>query len=528
MIHHGWEYKEVNTMLRERAELHPKKVYIHSPDQEKQITFEETYVCCNRVANFLKHHDVKANDRIALIGENSIETLLIYLGVMNYGATICPINVEESKENAYRLLNMAKPKMVFYGKDLDFDTQKYLAERWIPYGDTDAGKGQEDDFFSTIKDYDAPFRTPLGGKDDVMIIVFTSGTTGMAKGVVHSRESFLFTPRGHVDRMNITERDIILDYRAYSWASTQGMTILPGVMVGATIVFANGFSRSRFASWVERYGATIAIGVPTVLNFLLEQPVPLHKDNVPSLRFMTSSAAPLLTKNQLEFEQKYGIPVVQASGSSETGVIGGVDPEDVLHQERRRIGSTGRAHRYADISILDDDGNRYKPGEEGEIVVKGGGTAIGYLEPDGKVALFPEGGIRTGDLGHIDEEGYIYITGRKKDVIIRGGVNIAPMEITSWLTEHPAIQEAATVGVPDKAYGEEVASFVVLKPNQTAGQDDLVNHCRKKLPDFKLPKTICFVSEIPKTGRQKVAKALLLEIWEKQFKEAAATGGERR
>ena len=528
MDHRGWEYKEINTMLSERAQHHPNKVYIHSPDQQKGITFEQTYLWCNKVANFLKRQSIKSSDRIVLIGENSVETLLIYLGVLNYGATICPVNVEESKENAYRLLNVAKPRMVFYGKALVFDQERYSGGRWITYGDLDAGKGQENDFFAMIRDYDAHFETPVGGKDDVMIIVFTSGTTGMAKGVVHSRESFLFTPRGHIDRMHITEKDTILDYRVYSWASTQGMAILPGLMVGATVIFANGFSRSRFPSWVKKHHVTIAIGVPTVLNFLLEQPIPLHKGDVPSLRFMTSSAAPLLTKNQLEFEKRYGIPIVQASGSSETGVIGGVDPEDVLDPEKRRIGSTGKAHRYADVSILDDDGNRYKPGEEGEIVVNSGGIAIGYLEPDGEITRFPEGGIRTGDLGHIDDEGYVYITGRKKDVIIRGGVNISPMEITGWLAEHPTVQEAATVGVPDKAYGEEVASFVVLKPNQTVGQDDLVNHCRKKLPDFKLPKTICFVSEIPKTGRQKVAKALLLEIWEKQFKEAAATGGKRR
>jgi acyl-coenzyme A synthetase/AMP-(fatty) acid ligase len=292
-------------------------------------------------------------------------------------------------------------------------------------------------------------------------------------------------------------------------------------MVGATLVFARKFSRTRFPSWLKGYPITICVGVPTVLNFLLEEPIPLHKTDVPFLRFMTSSTAPLIVESLLEFEKRYGILIDQGAGGTECGVIGMNDPEDLKHPERRKIGSIGKPFRYKEVLILDDDGNRCRAGAVGEIVVRGKGTALGYLQPDGTVDRFPETGIRTGDLGYIDSDGYIYIVGRKKDLIIRGGVNIAPMEITACLMEHPAVKEAATIGVPDGARGEEIASFVVPKAGYKIDQATIINHCRKKLPDFKLPKTVCFIDQIPKTERQKVAKTYLLRIWEEQRKKTA-------
>ena len=132
-----WQYKDIHTILRERAQYHGGKVYIESPDQGQHITYEQTNILCNKVANFLKQQGIKSDDKITLIGENSIETLLVYLGVLNYGAIINPVNVEESKESVYRLLNLVKPRIVFHGKELTFDQERYRADLWIPYSDFD-------------------------------------------------------------------------------------------------------------------------------------------------------------------------------------------------------------------------------------------------------------------------------------------------------------------------------------------------------------------------------------------------------
>ncbi len=515
-----WPYKDIHTILSERAESHPSKVHIESPDQGKNITFKQTAMQCNKIANFLKEQGITSDDKIALIAENSIETLLIFFGVLNYGATVNPINVEESKENVYRQLNISKPRVIFHGKELDFDREKYGAGLWIPFSSSGVESGQENEFFSSLEHYSPVFESPLMSKDGFSTIVFTSGTTAIPKGVVSTRESIYYMAVETIDRLKITERDVILDYRAYSWNSPHILSILPSLIVGATLVFARRFSRSRFSSWLKDYGVTICIGVPTVINFLLEKEVPLHKKDVPSLRFMTSSSAPLMVQNLHRFEERYGIPLNQLAGSSETNTIGMNDPETLNQPEKRKIGSVGLAPRYKEVMIIDDQGKRLGSGEEGEIVVKGKSTALGYLEADGEISKFPAEGIHTGDIGRIDSDGHIYITGRKKNLIIRGGVNISPEEITKWLMEHPAVHEAATIGVPDKAYGEEAASFIIPKEGHQISHEDIIEHCKKKLPDFKLPKTIYFLEEFPKGPTGKVAKAGLLKIWEERHGEA--------
>jgi len=510
------QYKDIHTILSEMAERHADKIYIRGLDQDKTITFQQTYILCNRIANFLKKQDIKATDNIVLIGENSIETLLIFFGVLNYGAAIGGINVEESKENVYRLLNLAKPRIVFYSQGLTFDQQRYKEALWIPYNDFDIDSGKENELFSIIKDYSHEFGSPAGTKENIATLVFTSGTTAIPKAVAATREYIYYASLDVVDRLKVTEKDIILEYRAYSWASPQVLSIVPSLLTGATLLYGKKFSRSRFPSWLKDYGVTICVGVPAVFNMLLEEEVPLHKKDVPALRFITSSTSPLLVKNQLRFEEKYGIKINQLAGSSETGWMAINDP-DILNQPgKRKLGSIGKAPRYKQVSIIDEKGNRLGAGKEGEIVISGKSIALGYLQDNGAVERFPEDGIRTGDLGYIDEDGNIYITGKKKDLIIRGGVNISPMEITRWLMEHPGIQEAATIGVPDKVRGEEVVSFIVPREGEPISVEEIIEHCKKKLPDWKLPKVVYFLKEIPKTGRDKLSKQGLLKIWEEK------------
>lgn len=509
----GQQYKNMHTILENLAERQGSKVYIKSPDQGKSITFAQTYELCNRIANFLKAQGIKATDMITLIGENSIETLLIYLGVMNYGAVINPINVEESAENIYPLISRAKPKIVLYRNDLTFDQHRYEPGLWIPYANFDVDSNETNEFFHRLKDLSPTFTSPVGTKDEVAVLVFTSGTTGIPKGVVYSRENVFYMFLESIDRLRITERDVILEYRAYSWVSTQGFSILSSLATGATLVFGRKFSRSRFPSWLKDNGVTIVIGVPAVINMLLTEEVPLSKKDIPAVRFMTSSTSPLSVKNQLMFEEKYGIRISQGAGSTETGFIALTDPEILSQPEKRKTGSIGQATRYKEVVILDEQGNRCQTGEEGEIVVRGKSTAMGYLQDNGEIGRFPAEGIRTGDLGYIDKDGYIYITGRKKELIKRGGVLISPQEITNRIMEHPGVQEAATIGVEDAIRGEEIASFVVPKEGEKISEEEIIIHCQKRLPDWKLPKTVTFLKELPKTERNKVSKPGLVKIW---------------
>jgi acyl-coenzyme A synthetase/AMP-(fatty) acid ligase len=298
---------------------------------------------------------------------------------------------------------------------------------------------------------------------------------------------------------------------------------MPGLISGATVVYAKTFSRSRFDSWLKDYGITICVGVPTVINMLLERQSTLHKRDLPALRFMTSSTAPLLIRNQLEFEQKYGIPINQQAGSSETAWMALNDPADI-GTDKRKIGSIGKPPIYKEVFIIDDTGKRLKPGEEGEIIVKGKSLAYGYMWEDGTVGKFPEDGFHTGDLGYMDKDGCIFITGRKKNQVVRGGVKISPAEITNWIMEHPAVQVAETIGVPDKVYGEDVVSFIITKEGEKLTEKEILEHCRKKLPAFKMPKAIFFMKEFPVGTTGKISKQGLLKVWEEKQGKSAEGG----
>jgi long-chain acyl-CoA synthetase len=157
-------------------------------------------------------------------------------------------------------------------------------------------------------------------------------------------------------------------------------------------------------------------------------------------------------------------------------------------------------------------GQKCKVEEEGEILVKGKSMGLGYLKEDGEIERFPDEGFHTGDLGYMDSDGYVYITGRKKDLIIRGGVNISPLEITDRIMAHPLVKEAVTIGVADRIYGEEIVSFIVSEKGAKINEQDILSYCKQSLPDFKLPKIIRFLDEIPKTRNKKVSKQALLEF----------------
>jgi acyl-coenzyme A synthetase/AMP-(fatty) acid ligase len=273
---------------------------------------------------------------------------------------------------------------------------------------------------------------------------------------------------------------------------------------------ARKFSRSRFFHWIREYGATIVAGNPTTINMLMNGSDKVSAADVPTLRFMTSSSAPLLVEEWQRFEGRFGIAIAQGYGSSEAGWIAG------SNERTRRLGSVGRPLPYHDLKIVDQEGRPLPPGEIGFVELGNDrDREYRYLAEDGSVRVGARGRLRTGDLGHLDGEGYLYVTGREKDLIIRGGVNIAPVEIDGILLQHPEVAEAATVGVPNRIYGEEVVSYVVFKPGRQVTEETLFAHCRERLPAFKTPKRFIFRTGLPKSDRGKMDRKALIEEWKR-------------
>jgi acyl-CoA synthetase (AMP-forming)/AMP-acid ligase II len=326
---------------------------------------------------------------------------------------------------------------------------------------------------------------------------------------MHTFDDYQRIAEQTVKMWGLTEADRMLEYRSFSWASSHMLCLHPCLLSGATLLFAKRFSQSRFFDWVRDLKPTIAIGVPTVINMLLDRPVDVRTRDFGKLRFMSSSTAPLMLDQHRRFEDTYGIRLVQLYGMSEGGVVAGNSPET------RRIGSVGRPGMYQNLRIVGEDGSALPQGEIGEIEIGGAQNAYGYLLEDGTVQKIRGTRLKTGDLGYLDPDGFLYVTGRAKDLIIRGGVNIAPLEIDNLLMTHPDIAEAATIGVPDPIYGEAVVCYVAPKAGRPLDEAAVHAHCAAHLPEFKRPMQIVLVGSILKTDRGKVDRNGLVALWKK-------------
>ncbi len=502
-------FVDVNTLLETHARRRPAKVFIESPDQASRITFGAFEALTRRFANFLARVGVGRGERVSLLADNGIEPLVVFWGALRAGVIVNPINVEIREKHVSQILHDVAPKAVFWSRELPSDPRALGTggAPWFSFGAWDAPGRDADDLFARLAaESDAPVPTHPA-RTDWSLINYTSGTTDAPKGAIWTHEAYYAMCESPVDRLEIGEADTILDYRHFSWSSPQILSVGPTMLTGATLVLARKFSQARVFDWLRDYRVTVCVGIPTVINMLLARPVPITKSDLPALRFMTSSTAPLSVEKHLEFEKTYGIQIVQLAGGTETGFMCG------NHPGQRKLGSIGRPTLNMRVRILDDAGRELAPGQEGEMVVSGRQLASAYWQGPDKLVPIPQDGFRNGDLARRDEDGYVYITGRKKDIIIKGGVNIASLEITNCLLEHADVADAGTLGVRDDIYGEVPVGFVAVRPGRTPGEAELLEHCCAKLVAFKVPAAVVIVDAVPKNANGKIDREALAAVW---------------
>jgi acyl-coenzyme A synthetase/AMP-(fatty) acid ligase len=499
------------TLLRDwidRAARHdPGQPWIVLAEGGRTVTYGELRQAIGRIATFLRDRGIGTNDRVALLATNSIEHLVCYFGVMAYGATICTVHVEMNRNQLGNIFARLKPALVLHQDGLGLDdllegvaAPRLRLGRW--------GNSDENTFYGALAQLAPSDAVTTAGPGDNAVILFTSGTSAHPKGVVLNYREHLGNIDPTADGFGITADDRVYDFRSFNWASAQLLGALVPVNRGATLVMAEKFSASRFFQHVRDHRVTVAAGNPTTINILLNTEVNAHRDNLPSLRFITSSSAPLTIEEWRRFEERFDIPIAQGYGSSESGWIAAIPGE------QRRLGTVGRPFGYHDLAIVDAAGRRLPTGEIGEVEI--GGFAkhdYRYLGDDGSVHINCHGRHRTGDLGMLDADGFLRLTGREKDLIIRGGVNISPLEIDSILMQRPELIEVATVGVPHAIYGEEVVSYVVARPGTAIDVAELLHYCGTALPAFKAPKEIVVSAALPKTERGKLDRRALAERW---------------
>ena len=505
-------HRPVADLLAEYAKRDPSKTAIVDLDQgNASITFGELEQVVTDIAADLKRRGVKKGDRVLLLSDETLEKLLIWLGAWRMGAIICPLNIELNEANLAALAAMIRPKIMFTHKELDgakltagIDAPLIRFGQWKPA----AGNDPEDQYFTALahgaKAAEIPERN---NAEDTSCMFCTSGTTSKPKIVVYDHCAYWLSGLDTLDILGLEANDKTLEYRSFGWNSAQILTLLPFLQKGLTMHIARRFSHSRFFEWIQKHDLTFAAGVPTVVNMLLNKPLGYTAKDLPSLRLMTCSTAPLTAEQWKNFEEMYGVTLLQLYGMSEAGWICG------NRHYRRRMGTVGPPALHQEFEIVDGEGKVCPPEVEGEVTIGGPQIAIGYLMEDGGIDPVRGKRIKTGDLAMMDTDGFVRVTGRTKDLIIRGGMNIAPLEIDAVLLKHPGIYDGAAVGVPDKIYGEEVVAYVMPMPGVTLTEADVVAHCKQHLAAAKLPKQVLIVPELPKSDRGKVLRDKLRADW---------------
>jgi acyl-coenzyme A synthetase/AMP-(fatty) acid ligase len=495
-------FRSVAECLSRHAQAFPDKAAIHDLANGRALSFAELERIVTRLVRLFRNHGVRRGDHVAILSDECVEKMLLMIAAWCAGAVACPFHAEIAPQHLRTILATIAPRLVWWNRSIDgpgLTTDLPCLSLDFAVGDERFAPWTSEPLLGSL---DA-----AAGAEDIACIFATSGTTDQPKCVAWDNIGLWLCGLSTLDFTAMGPDDRLLEYRTFSWLSPQIVAMMPFLEAGLSLYVAPRFSRGRFFDWIRDHRITVAAGVPTVVNMLLAEPVAVTAADLPSLRLMTSSSAPLAPDQWRAFEARYGIKLLQFYGASEGGWLCG------NRHNRRKVGTAGPAAKHIDLAIVDAAGARCPAGVEGEITIAGYQTAAAAWSSDGgwRDLRFMRNGqpFRTGDLGIADADGFITVTGRVKDLIIRGGVKIAPLEIDAVVMEHPDVAEAAAFGVEDPIYGEEVACFVVPRPGSSPGSDGILAHCASRLPPFKMPKRVYFAAALPKNDRGKVRRDAL-------------------
>jgi fatty-acyl-CoA synthase len=508
--------------FRDRAEMFfGDKVGIIDGDEE--FTYRSFAARTHRLANALVELGVKAGDRVSFITFNTHHLLEAYYGVIEAGAVLNPINIRLAPHEIAYILDHAASKVVFY--HLDFaalieELAPRLASRPIfVVLEGEAGGLADHEYEDLIASGSAEPRHPEIDENSLAELFYTSGTTGLPKGVAMThRELYLHSLVAQIG-LAFNGDDVVLHvvplFHVNGWGTPHFLT-----MIGGQHVILRRFDPTALMTLVERHHVTRLLAVPTIFNAVLNSRERSRFD-LSSLRQLIIGGSPASPGLVRALEGELGVQAIVGYGLTETSpIITLAQPRAFLSDaepaERRieRQSMTGWAIPGVQIRVVDADGADVLPdGEQiGEIVVHGNTVMDGYyLEPEATASTIRDGWLLTGDMATIDAAGYILIKDRSKDIIISAGENISSVEIEVVLGTHPAVLESAVVAAPDDKRGEVPVAIVVLKPDTAATARELRAWCRARLAPHKVPREVHFHDALPKGGTGKILKAQLRE-----------------
>jgi long-chain acyl-CoA synthetase len=500
------EPNNIGNLLERRKASAQGKMFLFSEPDGRQFTYAEFDAAVNRGAALLAAHGVGRGDVVSLLMPNSAEYIIAYFACWKLGALAGPVNSLLKEDETAFVMNNSEATAILVHSEFH-DRIKNIR------GDLPQLKSViefDDEAEATQEFSDGVIPAVEIGKDDDAIIIYTSGTTGKPKGCLLTHGNVLANARQISNWLRFTENDRLLTIMPLFHMNAVSVTTMSALYAGGSTVISPKFSASQFWKIISDYQVTSFGSVATMLSILLNT----YPDGVPEglktdqLRFAMCGSAPVPAEVMKKFEETFNCPVVEGYGLSESTCRSTFNPPD----ERRRPGSCGLSIGN-EMKVVDDNDSEVSDGQLGEIVLRGENILKGYFKsPEATETAFRHGWFHTGDIGYRDKDGFFYIVDRKSDMIIRGGENIYPREIDEVLYQHPAVAAAVTIGVPDPLYGEEVAAFVVLKDGMKVTEEELISYCTEKLADYKCPKTIRIVEDIPKGPTGKLLKRELAKL----------------
>jgi len=504
--------RTVRALLEHQALVRPAAVYAlavpaeptASNEAPAQLSFAEMARGCRRVATLLLSHGLQPGDTVSLVMPNGLNTLRLLVGALDGGWCVNPVNLLSSATQMAYVLEHSDCKLVIASPDWADRVRAVLATLARPVAlllcspDFDAA---QDILPSAGTDMPKPSTEALA------LLMYTSGTTGVPKGVMLTQSNLAANALSISTEHALTPTDRVLAVLPLYHINAFAVTMLAPLAHGGSLAMPPRFSAGSFWLQATQSRCTWINVVPTMISYLLEGAAPLA--DVSAIRFCRSASAALAPTHLRAFESRFGIGIIETMGLTETVAPAFSNP---LHPEARKLGAVGRASG-CEARVIDAALQTVPDGTTGEIAIRGPQVMRGYYKNEAATAesFAPGGWLRTGDLGHRDTDGFFFVTGRIKELIIKGGENIAPREIDEALLRHPAVLDAAAVGIADVHYGQEIMACVVLREGHAADEPALRDFCTTALGRYKTPKVFHFVHDLPRGPSGKVQRLKLAD-----------------
>jgi long-chain acyl-CoA synthetase len=482
-------------LLTDTAAQHGEHTAVKLDDVE--LTYQALDGASQLVAGLLASQGVQPGDRVGIMLPNVPYFPAVYYGVLRAGGVVVPMNP------------------LLKGREVQFhleDSGAKVLFAWHDFAE-DGGKGAEAAGAELVGVAPGEFEKLLGEQEarpdivdrddeDTAVILYTSGTTGTPKGAELTHSNLRRNVEAATALFDMSPDDVVFGGLPFFHSFGQTCALNATISRGGTITLLPRFEPEKAFEVIQRDKVTILEGVPTMYSALINHPAGDACDTS-SLRVCVSGGSALPGEVLRGFEEKFDAAILEGYGLSETSPVASFNHPD----RERKVGSIGTPIEGVEMKVVDDDGKEVPQGEVGEIAIKGHNVMKGYWQRDDATQeVMRDGWFHTGDMATIDDDGYFFIVDRKKDLIIRGGYNVYPREIEEVLYEHPAVAEAAVVGVPHGELGEEVGAAVTLKEGESVDEDTLRDFIKEQVAAYKYPRQIWFVDELPKGPTGKILK----------------------